>query len=205
METRMGYGMYIENRPASVEDNHFGLSEYSMRRYLKIMHTFGMVCADQARPAEPAQPDPATRKELDELSCAPLDEGRAVTAAAANYLHAHEEYLRWRDTDCQGIAGHKLRDNEGWAITPEEITEALNAYRAHDAEKVARVLAAADFSSDTWQEWIVLPLVTWSHDPISPIRVGKRRTYDAEFREGAARCPRRRGRGLSWSGVGAAR
>jgi hypothetical protein len=99
-------------------------------------------------------PDTVTRKEINELSSGSLDDGRVVQVATVQYLLDLNEFRMWRDESLPGIALHKFWTTEGWLVTEQEITEALQAYRVHSPEIVHQALTAADFDPDTWQLWI---------------------------------------------------
>ncbi|MXM66103.1 hypothetical protein GR925_22290 [Streptomyces sp. HUCO-GS316] len=75
-----------------------------------------------------------------------------MKSAAVAYVEQREAHLAWHPKPPFGIALHKLGSNDGWLVTPEEITAALESYRTHSGDEVKVIVG--DKELDYWLKWI---------------------------------------------------
>ncbi|MFE0099822.1 hypothetical protein [Streptomyces sp. NPDC059009] len=134
----------------TADTSYFRLNIWGMGRYRELMDQFGMVVCDYDPPPWPHVPDDLTDEEVDEAATAAP--GAAIRPEVHSYLKQVESHLSWHPEPVFGIALHKCCSNDGWLVTPEEITAALESYRTHDNDEV-RVLVGED-ELDYWHQWI---------------------------------------------------
>lgn len=153
------------NAMRRADKSYFRLNIGGMGVYREAMTTLGMVFWDYSMPTWPEAPEQLDDREYDEvygLEDALLS-GESSFAPVKPHVLAYAEqrvaHLAWRPADQHGIPGHKLGSNDGWHVTPQDITEALEAYRRHDGDRVRSLLKRAGVAGEDgdisyWLEWI---------------------------------------------------
>ena len=127
----MGYDMYTGS------DEYFRLSIWGMSTYRDIMENYDMITWSEP-PAWPAVPEDIDWDVFDE------DETSYAEYRAANSL-----VLSYRG-DSPGMVGAKFCSNDGWHVTPEEIGEALEAYKNLGSP----MPFDNNEENDYWNKWI---------------------------------------------------
>lgn len=153
----MGYDMYIENTPegppSGDDAGYFCLNIWRMGRYLDHMSHLGMLVTGYSRPSWPEKPDSV---EWDDVSAVRYpddhDGQQPVKPEAVTFAKTIETHLAWHPDELSGIAVHKFGSNDGWLVTPEEITGALESYRTHSGDKVKAMVSTEGL--DRWLQWI---------------------------------------------------
>ncbi|MGW2860961.1 hypothetical protein [Streptomyces sp. NPDC001205] len=145
----MGYDIYILNADKSYavgDDHYFRIAYTAMPRMLDTMHRFGML-------VELPLPETPALKAYG-LSAEQFVPGyRADTATAqrlSEYRAAVLAILNAAPSQPAGIAAYKLRYNDGFVVTPAEITTALAAYEAHPHATVSEL----PVGDQTWPHWV---------------------------------------------------
>ncbi|MFE9553133.1 hypothetical protein ACFYOD_06575 [Streptomyces sp. NPDC006703] len=145
----MGYDIYILNPDdtyAEGDDNYFRFAYTAMPRTLDTMHNFGMLVE---LPIPEAPSLEAYGLSVEQLK----PDYRADTATAkrlAEYRAAGLALLRAAPSRPAGITSYKLRYNEGFVVTPAEITAALAAYEAHPHAAMTEL----PVGDQTWSRWV---------------------------------------------------
>lgn len=179
----MGYDMYWHKAPERAEDvgifddpAYFRLNIWGMGRVRRAMAELGMVYV--AAGDEDEFPNLAsyglTQAEYEaieyhaeswadeELKAAYAKVTEGQKAAHEQYEKAVETHLSAHPRGGSGIPVHKLGSNDGWIVTPEEISQALTVYypwrekhgKEHE-ELVLQFLEATDPDwLKVWNDWI---------------------------------------------------
>lgn len=152
----MGYDMNFEDASEGEGDDYFRLNIFAMGRYATAMYELGMAADGKSHPKWPELPDGVTWDDIEAVRY-PEDNDKGLPAKPGAVAHekAHQRVLAWHDDGIIGIAGHKFDSNDGWLVTPDEIGQAIDAYRKHSGEHVKSVLADAGIKNiDYWLKWI---------------------------------------------------
>lgn len=147
---------YNELELEDVPTAYFRLNIWGMARCRSAMCDLGMAY-DSDTPID--WPEPATDRigdlayELDSHTRHWPDNvtDTEITAARA-YRDQVEAHLALHPEGGDTIPIHKLRSNDGWIVTPREITAALDSYAAHPGVWAALEASAVDHTY--WGQWI---------------------------------------------------
>jgi len=146
--------------------SYFRLNIHGMGVYLSIMAALGMLqpTSSTDRPAWPAEPEGMDWEQYEALESGAPEEKALVPADVTVYHQAQQAVLRWTPEAFSGICEHKFSSNDGWLVTPEEITTALAAYREHNDVQIKAVLEAAGANPpDYWLKWIAFLELAVTH------------------------------------------
>lgn len=134
------------------DTSYFRLNIWGMGRYREYMDQLGMVATDYALPPWPDKPEEITWEDVEAVEEPADGSDLPVKAEAVAYVKQRDAHLVWHPDPPFGMALHKFGSNDGWLVTPEEITAALEAYRTHSGDEV-KVIVGAD-RLDYWLKWI---------------------------------------------------
>jgi hypothetical protein len=156
----MGYDMSFVK---SGDNDYFRLNIWGMGRYITLMRELGMVYASSSPGGWPEwkrYPDDEGRQGQFESAQEHLKYGEAleesipddVMQAARDHVAAEDEILRHHPAGGRVIPSHKFSSNDGWVVTPDEITAALAVLDARtDTDEIA---AYHTEDLDYWHDWI---------------------------------------------------
>lgn len=145
----MGYDMYWVDRAGNDREHYFRLNIGGMGVAAGLMAERGMLYDDRARPTSDEW---ATLPEWDDAS---EDGGPA-------YVEAHR-LLVSRVGEGANIPVHKIYGtNDGWVVTPAEITGAMEAYARWLGEQ--GIAEADDEPTTWWPEWIAWMRAAGGHN-----------------------------------------
>jgi hypothetical protein len=138
----------------AADTGYFQLNIWGMSQYRDVMRQLGMVMDDYNLPPWPHEPDGLTYQDI-KAAEAPADgTSLPVKSEAVAYVKQRDAHLAWHPEPVFGIALHKFGSNDGWLVTPVEITAALESYRMHHAEEVRVLLGDHKDEPGYWLKWI---------------------------------------------------
>lgn len=165
----MGYDLHMVNPPTRYFDGYLQLNMAEMDRLYDAMRGLDMLY--ETRSPEPwPEAEPQVEEAVSELSR--VSRRRHITASDlevfatagdvdtdefGDHLSELRKHLAIHPSGGQVIPSHKLRSNDGWIVTSEEIKAALAVYDSHSAVKVHKQLARAGIETEKhlsrWSQW----------------------------------------------------
>ncbi|MGW1769844.1 hypothetical protein ACWCQL_38085 [Streptomyces sp. NPDC002073] len=131
--------------------SYFRFGVGSMGAACHLMTGLGMLSLEE-EPEWPAINEKGFSEALEALRTDPEDAAaRKTVQAAMDRVEGVHEAIRTADPGGPGIADYKLMSNDGWLVTPREITAALKAYE--NAPPADREAAARELGPH-WTSWI---------------------------------------------------
>lgn len=153
--------------------SYFRLNMGGMARFGDVMMHLGMIQGVHRPYPFPDAPDNVDDDFYEQVYAIKVDlaAGKSqdtlpASPVALAYAQAVYALLSWTPATPTGMADFKFSTNDGWHVTPAEITAALAVYRTHAGEDVRDALDKAGISEygiDHWGRWIGYLIYAESH------------------------------------------
>jgi hypothetical protein len=141
--------------------SYFRLNMGGMARFGDVMMHLGMIQGVHQPypfPDAPENVDNDFYEQVyaikDDLAAGKSQDTLPASPVALAYAQALYALLSWTPAAPTGMADFKFGSNDGWVVTPAEITAALTTYRQHTGDTVRAALDKAGISEQGQEHWV---------------------------------------------------